>query len=115
MMVNTSEQHNDGPMEKLNQATSEQAFGNETNHTKVDSSKQQHNHGPMEKLKGAFKSSKDAVKEHIRSMVVDENQILLEEIVASAQGRSKKMFDSDVPNSSRDDEEVRKCSIVMYQ
>jgi len=83
---------------------SEQQNHGETNHTKVDSSKQ-HNHGPMEKLKGAFKSSKDAVKEHIRSMVVDENQILLEEIVASAHGRSKKMFDSDVPNSSRDDEE----------
>jgi len=97
--TNHSEQQNHGPMGKL-----KQALGNETNHTKVDSSKQ-HNHGPMEKLKGAFKSSKDAVKEHIRSMVVDENQILLEEIVASAQGRSKKMFDSDVPNSSRDDEE----------
>merc|ERR1719187_2833196 len=97
--TNHSEQQNHGPMGKL-----KQALGNETNHTKVDSSKQ-HNHGPMEKLKGAFKSSKDAVKEHIRSMVVDENQILLEEIVASAHGRSKKMFDSDVPNSSRDDEE----------
>merc|ERR1719370_1037637 len=45
---------------------------NETNHS------EQHNHGPMEKLKGAYKSSKDALKENIRSMVVDENQILLE-------------------------------------
>merc|ERR1711936_936213 len=72
---------------------------NETNH------REQHNHGPMEKLKGAYKSSKDALKENIRSMVVDENQILLEEIVASAHGRSKKMFDSDVPNNYRDDDE----------
>merc|ERR1719370_53832 len=80
---------------------------NETNHSEQHNhdSREQHNHGPMEKLKGAYKSSKDALKENIRSMVVDENQILLEEIVASAHGRSKKMFDSDVPNGSRDDKE----------
>merc|ERR1719308_228599 len=37
-------------------------------------------------------------------MVVDENQILMEEIIASAQGR-KRMFDSDEPGGQEDGEE----------
>jgi len=88
----------EGDRAKQLDSTKHENNTNETNHS------EQHNHGPMEKLKGAYKSSKEALKENIRSMVVDENQILLEEIVASAHGRRKKMFDSDVPNRSRDDE-----------
>jgi len=63
-----------------------------------------HDHDPMEKLKHAYKSSKDDLKQNIRSMVVDENQILMEEIIASAQGR-KRMFDSDEPGGQEDGEE----------
>merc|ERR1711970_1624249 len=94
-----NEQHNHGPMEKVNQATGEQQNHdpmeklNQTtieqhNHGSMEKLKQgtseQHNHGPKEKLKRTFKSSKDAIKESIRS---------------------KKMFDSDVPHSSQDDGE----------
>jgi len=75
-----------------------------------------HDHDPMEKLKHAFKSSKDDLKQNIRSMVVDENQILMEEIIASAQGR-KRMFDSDEPGGQKDGEEddsdARKMRLLM--
>merc|ERR1719474_856252 len=75
-------------METLSQATSEQGNSEQHNHGLMEKLKQgtseQHNHGPKEKFKRTFKSSKDALKESIRS---------------------KKMFDSDVPHSSQDDGE----------
>jgi len=57
-----------------------------------------HDHDPTEKIKHAFKSTKNGLKDALNSIIVDESKILMEEIVASAQGR-KNMFDSDVPNS----------------
>ena len=48
----------------------------------------------------------------MKSMIVDESVILMEEIVASAQGR-KNIFDSDVPNGEKivDSEERSKRQI----
>merc|ERR1712142_351242 len=78
----------------------------------VARARHEHDHDPMEKIKRAFRSSKSDFKEKMKSMIVDESEILMEEIIASAQGR-KNIFDSDVPNGEKiiDSEERSKRQI----
>jgi hypothetical protein len=63
-----------------------------------------HQHDSVLNLKQAFKAKKHKGLEAMQGKIVDESHILMEEILASAQGR-KELFDSDVPNTKDTKEE----------
>jgi len=68
-----------------------------------------HDYDATEKIKQAYKSTKNDLEDALKSIIVDESKILMEEIVASAQGR-KNMFDSHVPNSNSEDGGVKETA-----
>eukprot|EP00092_Neocalanus_flemingeri_P026399 GFUD01028616.1.p1 GENE.GFUD01028616.1~~GFUD01028616.1.p1 ORF type:complete len:611 (-),score=134.31 GFUD01028616.1:98-1930(-) len=70
-----------------------------------DPSKHEHKHLSMNlnNLKNAFKVRNKEIVNKLN--IVEENQVLMEDILASAQGRSE-MFDSDIPGYTRMEEEA---------
>ena len=63
-----------------------------------------HQHDSVQNLKQAYKAKKSKEVEAMQGKDVDESQVLMEEILASAQGRNE-LFDSDVPNTKDTKEE----------